>query len=363
MNNFSTLLSKWESFDFNSYLNEKKSNDVEVTLGKKELNEFDFLTLLSPAADSYLEEIAIKSRAITDREFGKTIQVYTPLYLSSFCKNRCTYCGFNEDNEIPRSKLSKNELLNEAKELYNLGIKHILLLTGGDRVNTPLSYIKESISLVKDFFDSISIEMYAMTQKEYSELISLGVDNITIYQETYDKDLYKKVHLSGEKSAYDFRLNAPERAAAAGARSVNLGSLLGLGEPIADYFKAALHTKHIRDNYPGCDVALSYPRLREANSNFISTAVITDKLLVKMIMAYRLFIPRGGISISTRESKEFRNNILPLGVTKMSAQSKTSVGNDGDEQFKISDERTVAELDKDLRIAGYQPVYKDWVII
>lgn len=363
MTNFEGIVDKWDLFNIPDFINSRTKNDVKQTLGKKELKEQDLLTLLSPAADSFLEEIARKSREITDREFGKTIQIYTPLYLSSYCKNRCIYCGFNEENSIPRSKLSEKELREECRRLQHIGIKHILLLTGGDRINTPIDYISSSVEIAKEFFDSISIEMYAMSEKEYKSLMELGVDNVTIYQETYNKELYKKVHLSGEKSHYSFRLEAPMRAAIAGARSVNLGALLGLGNPIQDFFIAALHSKFIRDNYPGCDVALSFPRLREANSDYIQNNIVTDKLLVKMVMAYRLFIQRGGISISTRESMEFRNNILPLGVTKMSAQSKTSVGDSGDEQFKISDERTVSELDRDLRQLGYQPVYKDWVLL
>lgn len=363
MNNIQDLIYIWESFDFTDYMKSVDESEIEGILAKEEINEFDLLTLLSPASDNYLEKIAQRSRSITDREFGKTIQVYTPLYLSSYCKNRCTYCGFNEDNSIPRIKLSTQELEDECTRLAGLGIKHILLLTGGDRVNTPMDYIEESVETAKKFFDSISIEMYAMSEKEYAKLMSLGVDNVTIYQETYDRNLYKKVHLSGEKSHYDFRLEAPSRAADAGARSVNIGALLGLGNPVKDFFMAAIHSKYIRDNHPGCDVALSFPRLRDAKSDFNQDQVVTDRLLVKMVMGYRLFVPRGGISISTRESKEFRNNILPLGVTKMSAQSKTSVGDSGDEQFKISDERTVLELDSDLRKLGYQPVYKDWVLL
>lgn len=197
MANLKDLISSWESFNFDEYLNSVKGHEIEAVLSKDEINEYDLLSLLSSRADNYLEDIAIRSRSITDREFGKTIQVYTPLYLSSYCKNRCIYCGFNEDNSIPRTKLSIQELRLECERLAKLGIKHVLLLTGGDRVNTPMDYIAESVEEAKDFFDSISIEMYAMSQTEYKRLISLGVDNVTIYQETYNKGLYKQVHLSG----------------------------------------------------------------------------------------------------------------------------------------------------------------------
>lgn len=363
MVNFQSLLTKWENINIDRLLSGYTQEDVSSVLNKETLSPEDFLTLLSPASDNFLEEMAQKANLLTRREFGSTIQIYTPLYLSNYCKNRCTYCGFNEENTILRSKLSKAEMAEEAKRISLLGIKHILLLTGGDRVNTPFSYIRDAVVLMKEYFESISIEMYAMSEKEYKELHYLGVDNITIYQETYNRDKYREVHLKGEKSHYDFRLDAPERAAKAGLHSVNLGVLLGLDEPVKDFFKAGLHTWFIRENYPGCDVAVSLPRIKDAVGMTYIHSSVSDREIVKFILAYRLFIPRGGISISTRESKELRNNLLPLGVTKMSAQSKTSVGEHSDEQFSISDERSVEELHRDLLELNYQPVYKDWVIV
>lgn len=367
MSSFIKILDNWEDFDFAGYLNCCSAEDVLKTLNKDEISEKEFLTLLSPASDTYLEILAKKAHEITVREFGRTIQLYTPLYLSNYCRNRCTYCGFNIDNNISRTKLTDDEILVEGKKIRDLGIKHILLLTGGDRINTPLSYIENSIKLLDTIFDSISIEMYAMTEKEYKSLFSLGVDNVTIYQETYCRKRYNEVHLSGEKSSFEFRLDAPERAAKSGARSVNLGSLLGLNSPIPDFFKAVLHCNYIMNKYPGCDVSISLPRVKEAVGNFKAEHIVDNKLFAKFIMAFRLFISRGGISISTRESSSLRDNLLPLGVTKMSAQSKTSVGGhnskDDDKQFEISDKRNVKELDRDLRLKGYQPVYKDWVLI
>lgn len=367
MSDFNPILEAWEGFDFASYLESRTESDIRSVLLKEHIDEKDFLTLLSPAADTILEDIAIKTNAITVREFGKTVQLYTPLYLSNYCKNRCTYCGFNVEHNILRTKLTEEEILLEGKKIRELGIKHILLLTGGDRVNTPLSYITRAVKLLDSIFDSISIEMYAMTEKEYKTLCDLGVDNVTIYQETYSRKIYSEVHLKGEKSSFDFRLEAPERAAKSGARSVNLGVLLGLHDPIKDFFMAALHCEYIKNLYPGCDVAISLPRIKEATGGFIPKEIVCDRTLTKLIMAYRLFIPRGGISLSTRESAKLRDSLLPLGITKMSAQSKTSVGGHdskkSDKQFEISDKRSVLELDKDLRNRGYQPVYKDWVLI
>lgn len=367
MNSFRQVLDNWESFDFYDFLNTRSGSDIKRVLNKKIIDELDFLTLLSPAADNFLEDIAIKSSKTTIREFGKTIQIYTPLYLSNYCSNRCLYCGFNSDNKIKREKLSTEEMEIEAEKIRELGLQHVLLLTGGDRKNSSIDYINNAVVTLKNFFNSISIEMYAMTEPEYKDLISLGVDNITMYQETYNKKLYKKLHISGEKSDYDFRLNSPERAAKAGARSVNLGVLLGLHNPIEDFFKASIHCNYIKSKYPGCDVAISLPRIRKAAGSFMVEHPTDDILMSKMIMAYRLFIPRGGISMSTRESQKLRDNLLPLGVTKMSAQSKTSVGGHSSEksdpQFEISDLRSVLELNNDLINNGYQPVYKDWVMI
>lgn len=366
MDNLEKLITTWQEFDFHNFLNNCKDSDIKNTLKKDSLNILDFLTLLSDAADNFLEDIAQKAHKMTIREFGKTIQIYTPLYLSNHCKNRCIYCGFNTSNNIIRSKLTDDQILNEAKKITELGIKHILLLTGGDRENSSFKYIKNAIKITKPFFDSISIEVYSMNLEEYKELIDLGVDNITIYQETYSKNRYSQVHLGGEKRNFKFRLEAPDRAAKAGANSVNLGALLGLYKrPIEDFFMAVVHSEYIKNKYPSCDIGISLPRIKEAAVNFVPESPVGDLLLSKMIMAYRLFIPRGSISISTRESAMLRDNLLPLGVTKMSAESKTTVGGHSqkksDPQFQISDQRSVKDLDSHLVKMGYQPIYKDWV--
>lgn len=367
MSSFSEELNKWVDFDYETFLESRKDKDIIGILEKEELNELDFLTLLSPAADNFLENIALKSHDITIREFGKTVQIFTPLYLSNYCTNKCIYCGFNVLNKITRSKLNIKEAVEESKKINDLGIRHILLLTGGDRKNSSIEYIKSIVKEIKPYFDSISIEMYAMSEIEYKELIDLGVDNVTIYQETYSVKRYSEVHLGGEKRDYDFRLDAPERAAKAGIRSVNFGALLGLHNPIIDFFKATMHSFYIKNKYPGCDVGMALPRIKSAIGNFQVEKPVNDLMFTKMLMAYRIFIPRGIISISTRETEKFRNNILPLGVNKMSAESKTTVGghseDHSDPQFDISDKRTVIELDNYLKTQGMQPVYKDWVLL
>ncbi|MGL1894244.1 MAG: 2-iminoacetate synthase ThiH [Spirochaetaceae bacterium] len=367
MSKFYSELIKWENFNFKKYTESVIPKDISNILLKESITILDTLALISPAADQFLEEIATKSNRLTQNEFGKTVQIYTPLYLSNYCKNRCTYCGFNIDNDILRSKLNIDEIIAESNLILNLGIKHILILTGGDRVNTPLEYIEDAIKILSSKFVSISVEIYALNEHEYERLINIGVENVTIYQETYNKKRYEQVHLSGEKSSYNFRLSAPERAAKAGIRSVNLGALLGLDKPIDDFIKTALHCKFIEQNYDGCEVAISFPRIKNAFGVINKTETVNDKLLAKFIMAFRLFMPKSSISISTREDSNLRNNLLHLGVTKMSASSKTSVGGHSSDknskQFEISDLRTVSQLDKDLKGFGYQPVYKNWVYL
>jgi len=361
----SDILKDWDDFDFEAFFSSVNKEDIERILQKETLSDRDFLSLLSPSADSSLEYMAWKARALTERQFGKTINLYTPLYLSDYCSNRCLYCGFNKDQKHDRRQLTLDEIREEGEAISSTGLKHILLLTGGDREKTPLSYIADAVSLLRPLFSSISVEIYALTGEEYRLLTGCGVDHVTIYQETYNRELYGKYHLEGEKADYDFRLNAPERAAAAGAHSVNLGALLGLGDPAPDFFKAALHGNYIRKKYPATSVAMSFPRLRPASGGLQPPFPLSDRDLVRFMTAFRLYIPRAEISISTRESASLRNSLLPFGVTKMSADSRTSVGgrldDEGHEQFSVSDTRTVEQLDSDLRLAGYQPVYRDWI--
>jgi 2-iminoacetate synthase len=358
----------WESFDFLSFFSSVTGEDVEKVLRKEKLSERDFLVLLSDKAENYLENMARKSKEVTLRHFGRSINLFTPLYLSNYCRNSCVYCGFNQNQEIRRHQLTMDEVRIEAGKIRDSGLKHILILSGGDRVKTDIFYLLETVEILKEYFDSISIEVYAMSEEEYTLLIGKGVNNVTLYQETYNRSLYEKLHLSGEKADYTFRLNAPGRAASAGVFSVNLGVLLGLDHPCIDFFKAALHGQYIQNTYPGTAIAMSFPRIRPAARGFSPEYDVSDAKLVQLITAFRLFMPRAEISISTRESSILRDHLLPLGVTKMSAGSSTSVGSrsreeGSDEQFQISDGRSVSDMDRDLIQAGYQPVYKDWVAL
>lgn len=328
-----------------------------------------FLKALSPEACASMEEMAETSRQLTLKNFGRTMQLYTPMYLSNYCENNCLYCGFNSDNDIERKTLSFEEVKKEAAFISGMGIRHILILTGESRQASPVSYIKDCVKILKDYFSSISIEIYPVTEAEYSDLISEGVDGLTVYQEVYDEDIYKRMHPSGPKSDYRFRLDAPERGARSGMRNVNIGALLGLNDWRKEAFALGLHAKYLQDNFPEVEIGVSLPRIRPQVKGFKAAYDVTDKDMVQIILALRIFLPRLGISISTRETARLRECLIPLGITRMSAGSTTNVGGhtakvcDGkhSSQFEISDDRTVEEIRAMLDKKGYQAVFKDWM--
>ncbi len=327
-----------------------------------------FVSLLSEEAEGRLEEMAVRANKTTLHHFGKAIQLYTPIYLSNHCENRCLYCGFNQDNKIERKKLTIEELEVEAKYIQSTGLKHVLILTGDSRKETPVAYIKDCVTLLKKYFDSISVEIYALTGEEYRELIEAGVDGLTLYQEVYDKDTYTKVHVSGDKKDYLVRLESPERALDEGMRFVNIGALLGLSDWRKETFFTGLHAKYLQDKYPEAEISVSLPRLRPHTGSFTPECRVSDKNIVQALMALRIFLPRAGITISTRESAEFRENLMPLGVTRISAGSTTAVGghtidDNNCNQFEIFDERDVEGIKAMLAEKGYQPVLKDWMAL
>jgi 2-iminoacetate synthase len=324
--------------------------------------------LLSPGNASSLEELAQTARELTLKNFGRTIQLYTPIYLSNYCDNRCLYCGFNSNNKITRRALSLEEVEKEARFISSTGLRHILILTGESRSMSPVSYIKDCVGILRKYFSSISIEVYPLTEGEYSLLVGAGVDGLTIYQEAYDETVYSRVHPDGPKSDYRFRLDAPERGARAGMRSVNIGALLGLNDWRSEVFLLGLHAKYLQDSFPDVEIGVSVPRIRPQAGSFKAAYKVSDADLVQIITALRIFLPRLGISISTRESPGLRENLIPLGVTRMSAGSTTCVGGHtieenapGAAQFDISDTRSVEEVKKLLERKGYQPVFKDWM--
>lgn len=357
--------SKYNNFDFSDFFRNITETDVLRAINKERLNPLDFLTLLSEKAETHLEEMAFRSKQLTLQHFGKVIFLYTPLYLANYCVNQCVYCGFNISNGIKRCKLTLEEVEKEAKAIAATGLKHILILTGESKVHSPVCYIKDCVQILKKYFTSITIEIYPLEESEYAELIQAGVDGLTIYQEVYDEKMYKAVHLKGPKSNYPFRLDAPERACSAFMRTVNIGALLGLEDWRKEAFFTGVHADYLQNKYTDTEISLSFPRLRPHAGEFQPACIVSDKNLVQIMLASRLFLPRSGITISTRESASLRDNLLGLGVTKMSAGSITEVGGHNEKgesegQFEISDTRSVEEMKTMLYNRGYQPVFKDW---
>jgi 2-iminoacetate synthase len=363
-----TFLSEIEKYqpDFFSNIYET-ATDARVLniLARSALSPVDFLMLLSPAAENRLEEMALQANRLTVQHFGRTILLYTPLYLANYCINHCIYCGFNARNNIVRRKLTLDEVELEAKAIAVSGLQHLLILTGESRRHSPVAYIRDCVHILRKYFSSISIEIYPLLKDEYRELVAVGVDGLTLYQEVYDRDVYLQVHPKGPKRNYRFRLEAAERGAAAGMRSVNIGALLGLHDWRSEVFFTGLHAAYLVKQFPGAEVSVSFPRMRPQFGDFLPPCPVSDRALVQSITAMRLFLPRVGITISTRESAVLRDRLLYLGVTKMSAGSSTVIGGhtdskDGPGQFEISDKRSVAEMRAAVSARGYKPVLKDW---
>jgi 2-iminoacetate synthase len=366
---FYNELTRYKGFDFTSFFERVTPEQVEAALTKEKLSEKDFLELLSPAASGYLEAMARKAHLLTEQYFGRTIQLFIPLYISNFCANECIYCGFHRGNIISRKKLSLAEIEVEAKAIAATGMRHLLLLTGEAPGVTPIEYLEDAVRLLKKYFASVAIEIFPMDVDDYSRLQKAGVDGLTLYQEVYDEDRYALVHKAGRKTDFRYRLDAPERGARAGFRMVNVGPLLGLGEVRSEVFFCGLHAKYLDDTFLHTEIGLSLPRMNPAEGNYQPEFEADDRTFVQFMTALRCFLPRAGITVSTRESAVFRDNLIRLGATRFSAGSCTGVGGYGERQdtgtpqFEITDERGVEEVVQAIRNAGYQPVYKDWDMI
>ncbi len=354
---------KWE--DVKEKIYNIDEQDVRKSLSKTKRNLDDFLHFLSPAARPFLEEMAQKSHEATKKRFGKTIQLYAPLYLSNECQNICTYCGFSMDNKIRRKTLNDSELLEEAKYLKSRGFDHILLVTGEANHTVNVFYFLHAITLIKPYFSNISIEVQPLSEPEYQLLYQAGVSSVLVYQETYHREVYKSYHPKGKKSNFDFRLDTPDRIGRAEIHKVGLGVLLGLEDWRVDSFMNALHLCYLQQTYWKTKYSVSFPRLRPAEGVIKPNFHMEDRDLVQLICAYRLWNEYLEISISTRESEHFRNHIIPLGVTTMSAESKTNPGGytvdpQSLEQFEISDERSILDIQQLISAHGYEPIMKDW---
>ncbi|SMP02241.1 2-iminoacetate synthase ThiH [Chryseobacterium profundimaris] len=365
MKSFKNIFEKYEWNEVKGRLEKVTVNDVEFSLQKKTKTLDDFLNFLSPAAADKLEIMAKMAQQITQKRFGKTIQLYAPLYLSNECQNICTYCGFSVDNSIRRKTLSNTELMKEASVLKSMGVNHVLLVSGEANKTVGIQYFLNAIQLLRPYFANISIEVQPLSEEEYRKLHEAGVNAVLVYQETYHQEVYKEYHPKGRKSNFGFRLETPDRIGNAGIHKIGLGVLLGLEDWRIDSFFNALHIDYLQKNFWKSKYSVSFPRLRPAEGIIEPNFIMEDKELLQLICAYRIWNEDLEISISTRENEKFRNHIISLGATTMSAASKTnpggySVDKESLEQFETSDERSMEEIKNIIRKAGYDPVMKDW---
>ena len=357
------VLSESQAIDFDRFT----PQDVTYALQASSLSHEDFAALLSPAAFPYLEAMAQKAKRLTQSQFGNAVGLYTPLYIANYCVNECVYCGFNCKNNIHRGKLTMAEIETEFQAIAKTGLREILILTGESRYQSNLEYIGEAVALAKQYFSTIGIEIYPLNTEEYAFLQKKGADFVSVYQETYHPEAYDQVHLSGPKCDFSYRFLAQERALRGGMRGVGIGALLGLDNFRRDAFAAGLHAKFLQQKYPHGEISFSVPRLRpyinraDNNSNDVH-----EPQLLQVMLAYRLLLPFAGINISTRERAGFRDNVVGMVATKISAGVKTSVGGPeeeekGDAQFEISDPRSVEEIRAMLRSKGLQEVFTDYI--
>ena len=368
MENFSNFVKQYSWDEESGSITSKTAEDVKRALSKGGGGSLeDFKALISPAATPFLEEMALLSQKLTLKQFGNTIQLYIPLYLSNECQNTCTYCGFNQENKIERLTLNEAQILEEIKVIKSWGYDHILLVTGESKQKVGMSYFVRVLKLIRPYFSHISMEVQPLEQDEYEELITLGLNSVMIYQETYHRDSYKRFHPKGRKTLLNNRLETPDKLGRAGIYKIGLGTLIGLIKDWrTDAFFTALHLAYLEHKYWRTKYSISFPRLRLAKGiDLRPNNVMSDKALVQLICAYRIFNRNVELSLSTRESPLFRDNTIKLGITSVSAGSRTEPGGyamkvNSLEQFEVSDERSPAEIEKAIQTQGYDAVWKDW---
>ena len=367
------VLSQMNSFDYSIYT----ARDVRAALDHETCSVEDFKALLSPAAEPFLEEMAQKARMETSKHFGNTVYLFTPLYIANYCENYCVYCGFNCYNHITRMKLNMEQIEHEMKVIADSGMEEILILTGESRAQSDVEYIGEACRLARKYFRMVGVEIYPVNTDEYRYLHECGVDYVTVFQETYDADKYETLHLFGHKRVWPYRFNAQERALRGGMRGVAFSALLGLSDFRKDALASALHVYYLQRKYPHAEMSLSCPRLRPIiNNDRINPLDVGEKQLCQILCAYRIFLPFVGITVSSRESAAFRNGIVKIAATKVSAGVSTGIGDHeskysgkeedtatGDEQFEIDDDRSFETMYQDMSGEGLQPVLNDYVYV
>lgn len=367
------VMTQVKSFDYGKY----SAKDVKAALEHESCTIEDFKALLSPAAEPFLEQIAQKARLETGKHFGNTVYLFTPLYIANYCENYCVYCGFNCYNKINRMKLNYEQIEHEMKVIAESGMEEILILTGESRSMSSVEYIGEACKLARKYFRMVGLEIYPVNTDEYRYLHECGADYVTVFQETYDTDKYETLHLAGHKRVWPYRFDAQERALMGGMRGVAFSALLGLSDFRKDALATGLHAYFLQRKYPHAEISLSCPRLRPIiNNDKISPLDVHETQLCQIICAYRIFMPFAGITVSSRESAQFRNGIVKIAATKVSAGVSTGIGDhetkysgkqknslQGDEQFEIDDSRSLNKMYSDISGEGLQPVLNDYLYV
>jgi 2-iminoacetate synthase len=355
-------LSYVSGIDFSSFT----EKDVKNTLNGNRLDIDGFASLLSPAAEAFIEEMAHRAREEKQRYFGNSVNLFTPLYTSNYCDNGCLYCGFSRNNKIHRAILSQNDIESEMEKIAESGLTEILILTGESRKMSDISFIKDCVKTASQYFRNVGVEVYPLNVSEYRELHENGADYVTVFQETYDPKRYAEIHPFGPKRVFSYRFDSQERALMGGMRGVAFGALLGLSDFRKDVFACGIHAYLLQRKYPHAEISFSLPRLRPFINGGYSAETVSERDLLQIALAYRIFMPFAGQTISSRESPVFRDNIVGLSATKISAGVSVGIGGHaedkkGDEQFNISDPRNVEEIRKALTERGLQPVFNDYV--
>ncbi len=367
------VMEHFNSYDYNKYT----AADVRRALASDKCTIEDFKALLSPAAEPFLEQIAKKAQQETSKHFGNTVYLFTPIYIANYCENYCVYCGFNCYNKIKRLKLSYEQIEHEMQVIADSGMEEILILTGESPAKSDVEYIGEACKIARKYFKMVGIEIYPVNVKDYKYLHECGADYVTVFQETYDSDKYETLHLMGNKRIWPYRFDAQERALMGGMRGVAFSALLGLSDFRKDALASALHVYFLQRKYPYAEMSLSCPRLRPIiNNDTINPLDVGEKQLCQIICAYRIFLPFCGITVSSRETAEFRNGIVKIAATKVSAGVSTGIGDheekytgeesrdpSGDEQFEISDGRSLGTMYIDISDEGLQPVFNDYIYV
>ncbi len=367
------VMEQMNSFDYSKYT----PKDVKAALEHDKCTIEDFKALLSPAASGFLEQMAQRAKLETSKHFGNTVYLFTPLYIANFCENYCVYCGFNCYNHIKRVKLSMEQIEKEMKVIKDSGMEEVLILTGESRAHSSVEYIGEACKLARKYFKMVGLEIYPVNTDEYKYLHRCGADYVTVFQETYNTEKYEKLHLLGSKRVWPYRFDAQERALMGGMRGVAFSALLGLSDFRKDALASALHVYFLQRKYPHAEMSLSCPRLRPiVNNEKINSLDVHETELCQIICAYRIFLPFVGITVSSRESASFRNGIVKIAATKVSAGVSTGIGDhqskytgkqtshiQGDEQFEINDNRSLDAMYKDIAAEGLQPVLNDYLYV